>query len=586
MNKDRKRKSLIQLVSSVGLVFVVGCGGATESSGDVAVGDQLTDVREALDVHETSDIRDVSGRDESVDSEDIYSGEDTAADLNVFDDTFHDAPFDAPDYASNDLVVDPDVSVGDTDDSVEDSSDIGVADVPGIDTVEACNPTVFDMAMIQDASTINCQFTNHRTVLKETVLVDVWDVSYTSWDSIDCKLQPITIRGYASKPVSATSNVPGIVQMHGLGGCAYPDNATGPAALLGYYVLAPTGPGGVPGEDHPDCAASEGLSAGYDNGYRLFDTVPDPRGSWIWGHAVAAMRGLTCLATRSEVDDNRLGMTGYSAGAVATLISSGVDNRIKVSVPLSGTGAWGVATQAAAAWQHSLLTLAGLDTTSPQWLTLISTIVPDVLMPGTATKIMMVNGSSDEFFPLTAHMATYNAIPHADKRTSIFANGDHGCCLLVDNLCGLETTETIEARSELAGKGNQRAWFHHWFGTDSDYSYYPSAPLFQVSGAGAATYVLAAVDGGGSKLDVESVKFWLSNDDAFNFFSQELKWNGTLSAYDGLAPVALQANSIYYIEVIYKTGALVFPERFLLASEPHIPAGMVPHIHNISSCVD
>jgi ABC-type sugar transport system substrate-binding protein len=38
------------------------------------------------------------------------------------------------------------------------------------------------------------------------------------------------------------------------------------------------------------------------------DVLPDARGSWFWGHATAAMRGVTCLTTRPDVDKDKLGI--------------------------------------------------------------------------------------------------------------------------------------------------------------------------------------------------------------------------------------------------------------------------------------
>jgi len=569
----------------------VSCGGG--GGDDLAAGDVSMDAPADVAGSDLSgfDIHmDTAGRDVAADVMDGFVA-DTGEDVAV-----NDVAVDA----TNPDVIPTDVVVGDAADVVDDAGgdalDDTLSDVPGeipgdvpedipADTAFTCDPVIYDNSMIQEPSNINCVFSNHRTTMKDAVLVDVWDVSYTSWESIDCQLVPITIRGFASKPVTATSNVPGIVHAHGLGGCSDPDSATGPAALLGYFVLAPTGPGGAPGENAPDCAASEGRPASYDGGYRIFDTIPDPRGSWIWAHSVAAMRGLTCLATRSEVDDYQMGITGYSAGSVATLISAAVDPRVKVAVALSGTGAWGVATQSTNAWQHQLLTLAGLDTSSAQWQALISTILPDVNMAGSSARVMMVNGSSDEFFPLTAHMATYNSIPGADKRTAIIANYDHGCCVLMDKLCGMEDIADIEARVTLGAKGNQKAWFHHCFGTDSDFSYYPTTPEVTTNVIGAATYVMAAVDGGGSNLDVESVRFWASNDGAMNFFSQELNYNDSLHMWDATVPMVIGADVLYYLEVVYKTDALVLPDRFLLSSIPRIPAGFVPIIHPMDDCV-
>ncbi len=48
------------------------------------------------------------------------------------------------------------------------------------------------------------------------------------------------------------------------------------------------------------------------------------------------LRGLDYLATRPEVDQERLGCTGVSGGAVSTLYASALDQRIKCAVPVCG----------------------------------------------------------------------------------------------------------------------------------------------------------------------------------------------------------------------------------------------------------
>ena len=438
-------------------------------------------------------------------------------------------------------------------------------------------PPLFDLALLSDPATANCTFTDHHTILKGTTLLDVWQVSYTSFESVDGELAPIEIKAFAARPVLSGDNLPGIVQAHGLGGFAKEAHASGTAALLGMFVLAYTGPGGG---DAPD-NTSEGLPSGWEDGYRMFDTVPDPRGTWFWGHAVAAMRGLTCLEHHPAVDPLRLGMTGYSAGGVATLIASSVDPRIKVAVPLSGTLAWDVATQSPGAWQHTLLNQAGLSTASQQWLVLMDTIVSSqALLPGNGAKVMMVNGSTDEFFPLTAHMDCFSALPGADKRTSIAANFDHGCYALT----GGESASAIEERAAIRAEGGQRLWFRHWFQTDDDYGYVPTPPQVTVQAVGPVTMVTAVVDPGGSKLEVEEVKVWASNDDSFFFASVDLANQGN-GLYSEMAWFTLQENTVLFVDVQYRTQSLLFPERFSISSPPQVPATLVPHIRNIDSCM-
>ncbi|MDH5491732.1 MAG: acetylxylan esterase [Myxococcales bacterium] len=431
--------------------------------------------------------------------------------------------------------------------------------------------TIFDMPMIQDAATASCAFTNRRDATKDGISLDLFDVSYTSWESIDGSLMPITIRGFAAKPRGALGPMPGVVQAHGLGGHASEGNATGPAALLGMFVLAFTGPGGGDPAD-PATAVSEGRPSGFDSGRRMFDTIPDPRGSWFWGHAVAAMRGLTCLETRAEVDPARLGMTGYSAGGVVTLISSGVDDRIVASVPLSASLRWEVATQAPGAWQHALLRAAGYDTNSSHWLQLVEMLDAGTLLGSTNTAIWMVNGTSDEFFPMTAHMGTYDAFAHEERRLSFVANGDHGC-LLAAGVPGVDRAADIQARADLRARGAQRAWFHHHFGTDADYSCVPAEPTLTIA---PGTGVTMSVDTRCSAFDVEAVKVWYSGDGGFTYIAADLNslGGGSYGAFVALAADALLVGDVQYVEAAFS----LTPARFSVSSRPNLPAGFVPDI--------
>ena len=59
---------------------------------------------------------------------------------------------------------------------------------------------------------------------------------------------------------------------------------------------------------------------------------------WTY-HAVAAVvRGHSLLASRPEVDSSRIGITGISWGGYLTCIVAGIDDRLKVAVPVYGCG--------------------------------------------------------------------------------------------------------------------------------------------------------------------------------------------------------------------------------------------------------
>lgn len=480
------------------------------------------------------------------------------------EDLLSDLPSPLPDTALLDLQpadLDPD-GLGET--TPEDlSSDISTQP-----------PPLFDLPLIYDPNTAHCTFENPHTAFKDGVLLDVWHVRYDSFEPVNGVLTPIQIQGFAAKPAGLNGPMPGIILAHGLGGYSEEDHATGVAALTGMFVLAYTGPGGGTMPDN----TSQGTPSSAENGYHMFDVLQDPRTTWFWGHTVAAMRGITCLQTRPEVDAAKIGMTGFSAGGVATLLTAGADPRLKAGVPLSGTLAWDVAVQSPKAWQNNLLGLAGLSNNSPEWTALMQHLIsPQALLASSNAAIFMVNGTTDEFFPLTAHMATYSAIT-APKRTSFAANFDHGCY----QLSGVESASAIEERASLRAKGAQRAWFHHHFGTDANYTALPDPPVLQATSVGAATYLAAIVHDPGSKLDPESAHVWWSGDNGFSYISQELTKQSN-GVYDALVPMVLPANSVYFVDVVYKTSGLV-PDRFSLSSQPVMPDEFVPAIRAMDSC--
>lgn len=477
-----------------------------------------------------------------------------------------------------------DVSMGDALDAGDTAEGDGVQDATGGtdmadtgDTADAADTGVqydgvWDLGAIRDPATADCTFGPSRTVFDDGVTLEVRLVSYLSWESIDGQLAPIRIRGFLARPAASPGRLPAIVLAHGLGGAAGESQATGLAALTGAVVLAYTGPGGGTSADN----TSEGRASGYDGGLRMFDTIPDPRGSWFWGHAVAAMRAMTCLVARDDVDARRLGMTGYSAGAVATLTVAGVDDRLVAAVPLSGTLAWDVATTSPNAWQHALLSQAGLDVTSARWDRMMELLAPGPMLANTSTPVLMVNGTTDEFFPVAAHVATYDALP-ASRRTSLIGNYDHGCYALT----GGESASTIEARAELRARGGQRMWFAHHFGTDPRFSVLPASPTLTLTQAGPALMVEAEVDEAPGRRIVE-VEVWWSFDDGLFWSKAELQ-RQSAGRYGLVVAATPAANTLAFVDVLYEAGT--FGPRFSLSSTPSIPEGHVPKIRAIDSCL-
>ncbi|MBM4345500.1 MAG: dienelactone hydrolase family protein [Deltaproteobacteria bacterium] len=453
------------------------------------------------------------------------------------------------------------------------AADVPTGELAATDASQAPGPT-WDLPMIADPATANCAFFDKHTVFDGGQLLDVWRLTYQAWQYKDGALQPIPIAAFAARP-AGNSKLPGVVLAHGLGGMAQEKHATELAARLGYFVIAYTGPGGGDKADNK----SGGDPAGWNNGYKMFDTLADVRGSWFWGHAVAAMRAVTCLGVRPDVDADKLGITGFSAGGVVSLLAAGHDPRVKAAVPLSGTLAWAKATEAPKAWQHSLLQKAGLSIASPEWKKLQAELIdPAVALSTAGAKVLLVNGTTDEFFPLTAHLQTLQALPGSQHRTSLAANFDHGCY----GVSGGEGKATIENRAKLRAEGGQKLWFAHWFGTDPAFGYVPQPPQPQVQLVGAATLLSAVVDPGGGKYDIDQVEFWASVDDAFLFVGTTLDCKGNVCSK--LAAVVAPPNALYYADVQYKTKGLI-PQKFSVSSPPVLPAGLVPKVRGIDTCL-
>lgn len=432
--------------------------------------------------------------------------------------------------------------------------------------------------MLRDATGADCHFDAEKSVLRGGVVYRVYKVRYRSVESRGGALTPIEIRGYAARP-DGSAKRPGVVLAHGLGGSADEGATVGLAERLSAFVLSYTGPGGGTSADN----TSEGAPAGDRDGYRMFDTLSDVRGSWFWGHTAAALRGVTCLSTRPEVDASKLGLTGYSAGAVATLLGTGADARIRAGVALSGTLAWDVATQSADAWQHVLLKNAGLSTSSREWQKLAGELIdPALALSKTAGKLLLVNGTTDEFFPLTAMAATVSALPPPDKgdktRISLAANFDHGCY----KLTAVESPSTIESRALLRSEGGQRMWFGNAFGTDSRFRTLPASPQVALVPVGSGTLVIASVDEP-SALAIEEVRLVVSADRSYSYSSVSLDRDGS-GTYRKLLPVSL-SSAVSFVDVQYKTRDLLFPVRFSMSSLPSIPSCLVPHIRSQTSCL-
>lgn len=483
-------------------------------------------------------------------------------------------PFDTDDGSGTD-----DTDPSDTDDGPDactcDDQDPCTTDVclPGggcrFDAWSGDPLDLFDVDAILDPSTLDLQVLSTRTVLDGLVSVRVQEIRYTSWQSEGCVQTPVRVEGWLAMPSSAVGRAgatPGLAVAHGLGGYADEPAARGPAADHGVVSLAWSGPGQ---------GASEGWGSEPDH---LFDVLDSPADSWFWEHAVAGMRAVTVLSTLPEVDDTRLGMTGYSGGAVATLLVNGVDPRLKIAVPVSGTGFLDLAARnQPPGWEVDLLAGMTVPETpdGPRWQAFEASMDPRHFLASAHARTWLVNGVQDEFFPITSTASTYAALaatPAGAHLTSV-REWDHGWFALFDTERPLAEIDAAVAQALATAFSPGSAPV-------------PPTPVLVdvVDGvcAGPTLCVVAVVSvpasgytvlGGSARVSLDGLAY-LSVDlkEAAGFWVAELPWTSTADI--GLSKAAWQA------DVELRRGA--FGRTFHVSTPPRLPPGFQPAILDIA----
>jgi len=223
--------------------------------------------------------------------------------------------------------------------------------------------------------------------------------------------RPTRVFGWYARPDEGDGPFPAMVLVHGGGGTAFAEWAT-LWAERGYVALAMDLAGhGPDGERLPD----GGPDQGDEEKFRSFSDG-DAADMWTY-HAVAAVvRGHSLLAARPEVDAERIGITGISWGGYLTCIVSGIDERLKVSVPVYGCGFL----RDNSAW---LPRFAEMDDEQRQrWVTYFD---PSQYLPGARCPMLFVNGTNDFAYPLDSYKKSY-ALPAGRVDLCVTVNMPHG----------------------------------------------------------------------------------------------------------------------------------------------------------------
>jgi hypothetical protein len=132
----------------------------------------------------------------------------------------------------------------------------------------------------------------------------------------------------------------------------------------------------------------------------LFDPT-DPKECWSY-HAVAAVvRAVSLLASLPEVDPKRIGITGISWGGYLTCIVSGLDDRLKVAVPVYGCGF----IYENSAWTETFRALP--DKQREMW---IANFDPSRYLGRASMPMLFVNGTNDFAYWLDSYQKSYRLV--------------------------------------------------------------------------------------------------------------------------------------------------------------------------------
>lgn len=163
-------------------------------------------------------------------------------------------------------------------------------------------------------------------------------------------------------------------------------------------------PDGGPGQDD-------------DTKFRAFGDH-DVRDMWTY-HAVAAViRGHSLLASLPEVDPHRIGITGISWGGYLTCLVAGLDERLKVAVPVYGCGFLGENS----VWKPSRFD----DVPEERRTRWTQTFDPSSYLSGVSCPILFLNGTTDFAYPLDSYRKSALLVPEPLRSVSIQVNLPHG----------------------------------------------------------------------------------------------------------------------------------------------------------------
>jgi len=260
--------------------------------------------------------------------------------------------------------------------------------------------------------------------------VDTNHVREVYYENVPYGGQLTRVFGYYAVPTNAPGPYPALVLVHGAGQTAYSEWALH-WANRGYVALAMDLNGyDANGRRRPDGGPPYGVAG-------LFPSCDDEHvgDTWVY-HAVAAVvRAISLVAVQPEVDVTRIGVHGISMGGVLTSIVAGLDDRLKVAVPVFGAG---YLYEDSGLWDY-YLDWVGCGARR-RWTEEFDAAR---YLPGARCSMLFMSGATDPFFPPNTFQHSFETAA-GPVTVSMRPRVDHGCIWAMP-WTEIEVTRFLEA---------------------------------------------------------------------------------------------------------------------------------------------
>ena len=207
--------------------------------------------------------------------------------------------------------------------------------------------------------------------------------------------EPTRVFAYYARPAKAEGKLPAMVLVHGGGGQAFREWAD-LWAKRGYAAIAMDLAG-----CGPDRKRLEDGGPNQSDKEKFDDLAGGIEAAWPY-HAVAnVIRAVSLLRSFEEIDPERIGITGISWGGYLTCLVSGLDQRLKVAVPVYGCGFL----QENSVWVGKFNSM-----TSELRETWVRNFDPSQYLAGATMPMLFVNGTNDFAYPLDSYQKSYRLV--------------------------------------------------------------------------------------------------------------------------------------------------------------------------------